>query len=122
MKRGTFSKKRLDNYVMGISPYVSVLYNGGHKMMRRSNMYAGKGNGMLGTCTVKNVAAGAHRWAPGLMGLQNTQTIDLFTSGVSVSYCNANTRFPLFTFSLLSGLGRALQPRLGADSGEVSAQ
>ena len=59
---------------------------------------------------MKRGAAGAHLQAPCFLSLRSARAIEPTIAWTIVSFRNANT------FLQLSGLGRALQPRLGANS------
>ena len=76
---------------------------------------AGRKEGNLGAYAIKRVAAGAHLPTPWLFSLRNAQTIEPTTALTAVSFPSASTRY---SFSHLSGAGRAVW----ANSGEDSAQ
>ena len=63
---------------------------------------------------MKRVAAGAHLPDLWLLSLRNAQTIEPTTAWTAVFAPSANTKY-----SPSNGTGRAPQPRLGANSGEV---
>ena len=64
---------------------------------------------------MKGVVAGVHLLTLGFLSLRNAQTIEPTTAWFAVSSPTVNTRY---SFLHLNGLGRSLQPRPGANSGE----
>ena len=72
----------------------------------------------VGTNIMMQVRA-AHFQFFGFLSLRNAQTIEPTTAWAAVSFPGSSTRYSFLHFS---GLGRALQPRHGANSGEIAAQ